>query len=222
MVNAWFTSSEHEADGSINSSLVSVTRESNFAPDGTMHIVESRGSDLDQHGRVTKPADEPGAPTTVNESFESNDPGPGFADELSTDPQRLRQQLDARQDPETCAGTPASCLVIDTIDLFHSYVVRPELAAALWRTLASEPEVTYLGEVNDRLNRPADAFVVPGLDQTTQLLIFLDPETGLYLGDEEILIEPSEAFEFEPPAVLSFSALVEARRVPATSNRAPQ
>jgi len=217
VVSAWFTSSEETADGSMSSSLAAVTRESNFAPDGTMYVVESRGPELDQHGRVKDPANESEAPVTVEESFESNDPGPRFAEELSADPRRLREQLDARQDPQTCGAVPASCLVVETIDLFHNYVVRPGLSAALWRTLATEPGVTYVGEVSDRLDRPADAFAALGLDRTTHLLIFLDPETGLYLGDEEVLTEPSDAFGFDPPAVISFSALVESRRVPSAS-----
>lgn len=202
VINAWFASTEQAADGTTKSPLSSVERRSDFAPDGTQHVVERRGPALDQDGRVKISVGEPHSSTITDESFENNDPGPSYVDRLSTDPDDLRRQLESNQDPDVCPAMRASCLTTDIVALFHTYVVPPKLTAALWRMLAAESGISYLGVVHDRLNRPADAFVVMGEDGTTRKLFFLDPDTGAYLGDEEVLIKRSQAFDFDPGSYL--------------------
>ena len=124
-----------------------------------------------------------------------------------TDPRNARAVIEA------LTKAAGACLIGDVVGLFHKYVVPPALTAALWRVLATDPTITYLGPVRDRLGRPAEAFSTPGEDGVSQRLLLIAPGTGAYLGEEVVLIAPSPSFDFQPPAVTSFSALVHSERV---------
>ncbi|MDR7255081.1 hypothetical protein J2X46_004083 [Nocardioides sp. BE266] len=212
VLNSWWATTDESVDSGVRSLVVPVERESYFDRNGTLRAIERRGAPVSQDGLI----DAPHVPTgTVvsTVSFESLDPGPRYADDLPTKPTELRARLIQGQDPLVCATASGACLISDVVDLNHNYVVPPALTAALWRVLAVDASITYLGRIHDRLGRPADAFTTPGEDGRRQKLLLIDPNTGRYLGEEVILTESSPQFDFTPPAVLSFSALVEAERV---------
>ena len=211
VLSSWWSSSGESADGQVHSLLEPVDRESFYEPDGTMRAIERRGAPLDREGDIRQ-SDTTGA-VLSDETFVSSDPGPHFADSLPTDPEALRTELLSRQDPGTCRDVSGACLIGDVVGLFHKYVVPSALTAALWRVLATDPTITYLGPVRDRLGRPAEAFSTPGEDGVSQRLLLIAPGTGAYLGEEVVLIAPSPSFDFQPPAVTSFSALVHSERV---------
>ncbi len=104
----------------------------------------------------------------------------------------------------------------DVISLHQSYVVPPALTAALWEVLAQEPSVRLVGATHDRLGREAIAFMTRAPDGASQQLLLADPETGAYLGEEKVLVEKLDGVGFTPPAVTSFSAIVESRRIAKT------
>ena len=213
VLDSWLASTGDSEGEPVHSALVPVRSEMFFQPDGTMRSIERRGRPLDQQGRIdTSPDSDPG-PVQSDDSFESSDPGPDYAQGLPTEPSELLSALRARQDPLVCADRSGGCLMDDIIDLYHSYVVPPVLTAALWRVLATDSSVTYLGATSDRLGRDAMAFTTLGVDGTSQGLLFADARTGAYLGDEMVLTKRSDAFSFTPPAVISFSALVRAERI---------
>lgn len=210
VLSAWWSSTDESEAGVVRSVLEPVESESFFLPDGTMRRIERRGPPLNRQGRIV-PA-RGSAPALTDESFDFSDPGPTYADELPIDPEELGALLARDQDPTTCQVTGA-CLVSAVVDLHFNYVVPPDLTAALWRVLATDPSITYLGRVRDRLNRPADAFTTAGLDDVSQQLLLIDPVTGLYLGEEAVLVRPSKDYEFTPPAVVSFTTLVRSERI---------
>lgn len=203
----------------VPSELIPVDHESFFEPNGQMRVIERRGKPLNSDSRLSSTS---GGSTVSDDSFLSADPGPGYADRLPTDPARLSEFLVSNEDPHVCVRARGGCLVSDLTDLFQNYVVSPRVTGALWRVLADQPSITYLGETYDRLNRPAEVFTAKGEDGFTQKLLLISPTTGQYLGEEDVLITRSPQYTFEPPAVISFSALVRAERVSASSVPAPR
>ncbi|GAA1723882.1 CU044_5270 family protein [Aeromicrobium alkaliterrae] len=215
VVDAWYSSSgPDEYDGDLSSELVPVQRDALYSPDGTVQAVERRGPALDKNGRIDTQVDWSSQPITSEDTFPSLDPGPGWADSLPTTAPELASLVESRQDPANCEEARGACLVQDLVDLNTNWVVPPAVTAAFWEVLATSPDISYLGETTDRLGRPALAFTArsaPGSD--TQTVILVDPETGLYSGEETILIRRSPAYSFDPPAVLSYSAIVTSERV---------
>lgn len=211
VVDAWWASTDDPADGSPASTVIEpVRRESFFQPDATIRAIEVRGAPMDDEGHIVAGgSDKP----ISDESFESPDPGPGYADSLPTVPAELQVTLEANHDPVSCEAAAGSCFMADVVDLNANYVLPPKLTAALWDVLAEEPSITSLGTTEDRLGRTALAFSTPGQDGTSQQLLLIDPKTGAYLGEEVILTVKSETYSFTPPAVISFSALVRAERI---------
>ena len=85
----------------------------------------------------------------------------------------------------------AYCLVTGFTFLHYNYVLRPSLNAALWRTLATEAGFRYLGTTVDRVGRTAVAFSAHGADPSRKVILLADPETGAFLGSEEVLVRDS-------------------------------
>lgn len=210
-ISAWWATVGQEPNGQVGGRLEPVDRDSYFHPDGTMRVIERRGAPLDARGRLTS---QTVGESLADESFPSSDPGPSYAQQLPVDPEALRMTLGKAHDPTVCRQASGACLMSDVVDLFHNYVVPPRLTGALWEVLSTDPTVHYLGRTHDRLDRVADAFATVGEDRVSQKLLLISPTTGAYLGEEVILTEASDAYPFSPPAVVSFSALVLAERIP--------
>lgn len=213
--DSWWSSTVDTATAGPVSSLEPVRSQTYVLPDATIRAIERRGRPLDADGRIDTGIDWANQPVTSDDTFTSPDPGPGYAMSLPTNPTRLRRVLAKSHDDVTCGGVEGACMLGDVIELYRSYVVPPALAAALWQVLAGEPSISYVGHTVDRLHRDAIAFVTADIDHVSQLLVFADPSTGAFLGDEVVLVKPSPDLSYPPPAVTSFSALVEARRISA-------
>jgi hypothetical protein len=168
-----------------------------------------RGAPLDVHGQVEDPT--AGPQPTADETFPGPEEGPDYPASLPTDPARLIDTL--VPEPAECPVL-ASCLSTQLVNLHYMWVLPPDVVAALWRTLAGQPEVTYLGTTVDRLDRPAVGFSVPVAGGKRTTILYADPETGALLGNEDVLLQGGKDFGVTPPAVLAFTALVESRRIP--------
>lgn len=214
VVDAWWSSSEDAGDAGVHSELIPVRRDTYFYPDTTMRAVERYGEPLREDGTLAKQETWEQRPVASNESFESPDPGPTYADDLPMDPATLRGSLTSTHDSVLCSQAPGGCLVEDVINLYHSYVISPSLSGALWEVLSQEPSIYYVGTTHDRLGREAVAFTTRATDGVSQVLVLADPDTGAYLGDEQVLVKKSAAYSFSPPAVTSFSSVVKAERIP--------
>lgn len=215
LLDSWVLTTDERGESSpARSVLTPVTSDHFVLPDGRSRVIERRGDPLDPDGRVVEPlASTQGKPSDTDETFAGPDEGPGFADRLSLDPAVLRQQLiDA---PAECARTMAACLAARTTFLHYNYVLRPDTAAALWRTLAGQPGFTYLGRTRDRLDRPAVAFATPTTTKGRRQLLLADPATGDLLGSEEILVRDDADLGLDAPAVIEFIAVASSARVEA-------
>lgn len=220
-VGWWATTLDEGGSQDPTTSLVPVRSDSYFFPDATMRVIERRGLPLTTDGRIDDSIPAPDGPIVSDDSFTSADPGPDYAAHLPTTADALRSRLTRDDDPQLCARFQAACLVNDLIDLHRSYVVPPAVDAAFWDVLADEEDISYLGATIDRLGREALAFTVPSSDRVSQIVVFAAPDSGAFLGDELVLVKPSDAYSFQPPAVTSFTALtsdlVERQSVPPVS-----
>lgn len=216
VVDSWLSESDVEiGDGPAQSVVRSVQRESYFLPDDTFRSIEHRASPLDQDGRVTAPIDEEG-PSVTDDSFPSPDPGADYAEKLPTDPAALRAALLDGFDPSTLSATPGGALLSQVAALTGIYVLPPRLLSAIWQVLADEPSITLLGTTHDRRGREALILSAPAIDGHSQQLLLADPATGAILGDEVVLVKPSSAYSFTPPAVTSFDTVVSSERIALT------
>lgn len=210
-LDSWWASTHVEASEPAESLLVPVRADYYVFPNGDFRGIERRGSPLDGRGRITVQPPWTGAPP-VSDTVVKLDPerGPDYPTTLPNEVPELRATF-----TKGCEAKIPDCLMGGIAALHRSYVLSPQLTADLWRTLQGQPEITYLGETVDRLGRPAQVLSGVGLDGV-QWLILADPKTGSFLGEERVLIEPNELFQFTPPAVLDFTLLVESRRIAET------
>jgi len=208
----WASTGEEDGDTETQSAVVPLEHEIYLLPDGTYRSIERRGTPLDQQGRIDPEAGWAQGPAVTDESIRDASRPADLADTLPTDPAALSQRFAADDDPTTCAD--GGCLLDEALSVLGRYAVTPALTAALWEALADDDSVSYLGTTRDRLGRTAEAFMSPGLDRHSQRLLFIDPATGAYLGDETVLTSQSEAWSFTPPAVIEFNALVDVGRIP--------
>lgn len=212
-IDAWYSSTDPAGPGApARSVLIPTHRDSYLSPDGTLRAVERRGPPLDADGRVSRlPGGWDRQPVVSDETTDTDRP----ADYPDTLPRQLGKLGRVLAPPADCADTRGGCLLSAVTDLYSNFVVPPDLAGALWRLLADEPTVTFLGTTTDRVNRPALAFTAASLTEGQQLVVLADPATGAYLGAETILVAPSPDLGFRPPAVIEFSSLLTAERIAA-------
>lgn len=215
-IEAWYSSTEPAKAGAPPKSvLIPTHRDSYLFPNGDLRAIERRGTPLDADGKVSKVA---GGwnhqPLLSDETINISSSRPAnYPDKLPLSLNRLGKVL---APPADCAPTRGGCLLSAVTDLYSNFVIDPDLSTALWRLLAAEPSITYLGTTTDRLDRPALAFSAASLTKGQQIIVLVDGATGQYLGYETILVKPSPDLGFVPPAVLEFSSLVQAQRIATT------
>lgn len=186
--------------------------------DGAVRLDERREPALTADGQLIASVSEANA---MSDTSETNPPGtvpPDMAKELPADVEPLRAALVGPQAGLPCGENSwrrAECLVSAIQTIYQQYVVSPQLASAMWRALATEPEIRYLGSTTDRLGRAATAVALPPepgqpVEQTTVLLV--SPDTGEYLGNETITLHDL-GVGITRPTVTGFVELLTSRRV---------
>jgi hypothetical protein len=157
------------------------------APRGTDRQVRRFGKPLvgAVGSQQTLRAAESGPPVSDSVFRTAEQFGPLVRD-LSANPARLATQLlDAP--PYAGSGWPTAYHLVRIISDLHHQVVAPRLEAALWRVLAAEPAVRYLGTVVDRAGRTGDAVAVSLVGQGSERqVLIISPATGRLLGQEQI------------------------------------
>ncbi|MFT4009243.1 MAG: hypothetical protein QM655_04290 [Nocardioidaceae bacterium] len=209
VLDGWFAESGGEIGAPVETVLRPVRRESYFLPDNTVRVIEERGPPLDQEGQITTVGDD-SVPGRVDESFASPDPGAAYARKLPIQPAALGQVLLGDYDPTTPVG---GALLFQISNIARTYVIPPAVLATMWEVMAEEPTITLLGTTRDRLGRQALVFSALAIDGISQQLLLADPATGAILGDETVLVKPSDAYAFTPPAVTSFTTIISSERV---------
>ena len=211
--SSWLLSTDEGPQGAPGHSVIVPTVSVQyFQPDGTVRAIERRSRPLGADGRLTDSFGQwSTTPSRSDETFDGPETGPTYADELSLKPAALARSL--IDDEAACREMRAYCLFTGFTFLHYNYVLRPSLNAALWRTLATEPGFRFLGTTVDRVGRTAVAFSADGADPSREVILLADPETGAFLGSEEVLVRDSRELGLEAPAVVEFTALEESSRV---------
>jgi hypothetical protein len=205
--------------------LVPVEREIWIGPDGSGRLIESRGEPIwfgpaDEAAWVAagspdllggQDSDTRFGPTSPDFEPGTAQPWPGSLhyedlDALPTDVGALRAVIDAR----AAAGGGATDYQRFTIvgDLLRETVGTPELRAALYRVAAGLGGVELLGSMSDRAGRIGIGVAMTSHDSSRGLerrtLIF-DPDTSMLLAEEDVLLEPVDWLDAEPPLVIGYN-----------------
>ncbi|MDO5494254.1 MAG: hypothetical protein Q4G64_00905 [bacterium] len=197
----WELTDHSVGSGERSSSLEAVRVDRLLTPDGFARVIERRGQELDEDGRLPRAALAREEAVVSDEMASGPPEGAEYPDLLLTDFAALAERI-----APDCPGD-ARCIGEALIALHSTYVVDPLLGAALWEVLGGTEGVVLLGETLDRLGRPAVALQVPGHDAEHVTVIFADLERGAFLGSESILVTSRPGDGLVAPAVVSFSAL---------------
>ncbi|MET0467815.1 MAG: CU044_5270 family protein [Aeromicrobium sp.] len=215
VTDSWFADIDTRTDDT--SALIPQISENWLAPDGSLRIVERRDDPLPADGRGLP---DEGAwddqPATADDTQPAGSIDPDLVADLPTDPAALREALlELSGCPDTEPGTGRSLCLFDQVLALHlTYVVPPDLDAALWEMLADEQGFRSLGDVDDRVGRPGVGISLIADERPEyRLVLIADPHTGRLLGTEQILISSVEDLKIKAPAITGFTAILESRFV---------
>lgn len=194
--------------------LVPTMTSSWLMPDGSARIAQQRSRPLHDDGTLeTSP---PGGTSAVDD-LPAGAHDPSLAQSLPRDPATV---VSAVQEAFSGAGANCTestvCQVAALKALWATYVVPPDLAAAIWEALANDQSMHSLGATVDRLGRPVLA-VAYAPDARSVEVLLISAETGQLSGTESISLDPDVVDE--PPAVTSFTALTDTRWVDEVPSR---
>lgn len=202
--NNWFS----EVDGSESSKIIPRVSETWLAPNGSLETRESLGSPLRSDGRGVNTEAAGRDPKVVTQSLPSGTVDASFAASLPTDPDQLASALLTHADcvDRSFGDVRSMCLYREIVALFQTYVVPPELSAAIWSMLKSESGFSLLGSVEDRAGRPGVGIsITPKASSQYRFVLLVDLSKGDLLGTEELLVRTDPDLDVRPPAVISFS-----------------
>lgn len=209
----WFSDQDEQGTSVITPRIT----ESWLQADGSLTTVSSVGEQLRSDGRGVPTAAPTYSDEPITEELPAGSIDANFPSTLSRDPEVLRKQLLAHggcsQDPEPSSAR-SFCLYNEVRALFQTWVIEPDLAAAIWRSLLGEEGFSSLGSVEDRAGRNGLGISFIG-DQRPQYRFILigSTETGQLLGTEELVIKRDPDLDIDPPAVVSFTTITVADRV---------
>jgi hypothetical protein len=206
LTNEWYMSVA-VAGGTNTVAIIPEVDKTWTTPGGMARQLQLRGKPLP--GPVgslrTLRAAESRQPVSDSTSRTTEEFGP-LARGLATNPARLRAQLlgasEYRDDPRR---VPAGYQLFGVIADLHHQLVAPRLEAAIWRVLAGQQDVRYLGTVTDRAGRRGVA--VATTDSGERLVLIISPSTGRLLGEEHIFLTNPGALNVRTfPMVASYVA----------------
>lgn len=209
---SWYS----EIGENVDTILVPSRREQWFRADGSMRVREAFGEPLDLSGRGLSLTEKADPVKVYNEMYPADEmeQGPQFIATLGSEYRQVRAGLIKRAgcEEEGVTSPVGECLFGEISSLFNTYVIPSQMASVFWQILADNPSLRSLGTVKDRAGRPGIgiSLIAEEYPAFRQILI-ISSETGQLIGSEEILIKPVPDITFKPPAVMSFTAILESR-----------
>jgi len=177
------------------SSVVPTITEIQQGAKGELQVQHKKGQPLTAAGKIS--------PSTDQRGFVLGQSPTGIPDleALPENPVALARSLAANCD------TKAICLFDAIALLGQNRVLEPAQSVVLLRMLIGVDDIGYLGTVNDRVGRTSAVFTIESKGDEQRLLLF-DTTTGLYSGDERVLLSGSVRAGLIAPAVTAFHAVI--------------
>lgn len=174
-----------------------------LSADGSMRVTQQRMVAMRADGTLDP---HPVGGTEATDEFPAGSFPADLAATVTRDPATVLDALAAGFVPGSAGcGSDTSCRLSTVQTLFESYVVPPDLAAAVWTALLDDEDLRSLGTTTDRLGRPALAIAMPATSTFTGTVLLISTETGQMSGWEMITLDPS--LLGVAPAVLSFESV---------------
>lgn len=215
VTDSWFADIDTSSDDA--SALIPQINETWLSPDGSLRIVERRDDPLPEDGRgLPTEGAWSDQPASADETQPAGSTDPDLVANLPTDPDALRAELlEITGCPDTEVGTGRSmCLYDEILALHQVYVIPPAVDAAIWTMLSGEDGFRSLGKVVDRAGRAGIGIsLIDRARPESRYILIADPDTGRLLGTEEILISSVADLEIDAPAIMSFTAILDASHV---------
>lgn len=161
-----------------------------YWPDGAWRLLQRRGRPIigTVGSEQTLRAALSGAPIS-DQRFPAHDTSGGpDVSALPTRPAALKAELPSAP-PYGNDGQSEVVRLFRAISLLHHQIVGPALDATMWRVLAQQNAVRFLGAVTDRAGRRGDAVEVTDAQAVERLVLIISPATGDLLGSEDMLLK---------------------------------
>jgi hypothetical protein len=204
VTNEWYMSTA--VAGGTSSSVVTPEVDQTWtAQDNAWRDLAHRGHPLvvGVGSKETLQGAEAGAPVSDERGGAGDTSNGPLVAHFSLSPTVLKREL--LQAPPDAGGGPVPYHLFDIITLLHHQIVSPRLDAAMWRVLATLPDVRYLGRVIDRAGRVGDAVAFTDGTGQERVALIISPSTGQLLGWENIFLRNPGALNLASyPAVVGY------------------
>lgn len=139
---------------------------------------------------------------------------------LPTDPHALLEHISSGLDPTDVGAGPAPWEVfIAAHGILWETVPPPELSRAVLAMLSEHPDIEVAEGDTDLSGRVATRFSITSPDGQFRSVMWLDPETGALLGEQQELLTSTPTIDAVPPVVIKKATYLVSEMVDSTSDR---
>lgn len=139
---------------------------------------------------------------------------------LPTDPDALLSHIRSGLDASDAGAGPASWEVfIAAHGILWETVPPPDLSEAVIAMLRETPGIEVEEGDVDPAGRRATRFSVTGANGQFRDVVWLDPETGTLLGEQQELLTPTPTIDAQPPVVIKWATYLVSEVVDTTDDR---
>ncbi len=140
--------------------------------------------------------------------------------DLPTDPDALLEHILSGLDPSDFGVGPAPWEVfIAAHGILWETVPPPELSMAVMAMLSENPDIEVEGGDVDLGGRTATRFSITSPDGQFRSVMWLDPETGALLGEQQELLTATSTIDAAPPVVIKKATYLVSEVVNSTNDR---
>lgn len=139
---------------------------------------------------------------------------------LPTDPDDLRDHMEADLDATDAGAGPASWeMFIAAHALLWETVPPIALSQAVLILLSETFGIEVTPGDTDRAGRQATRFAVTSPDGQFRSVMWLDPELGVLLGEQQELLVTTPTIDAEPPVIIKWASYLSSEIVDSTADR---
>ena len=139
---------------------------------------------------------------------------------MPTDPEALLETILSGLDPSDAGAGPAAWEVFTAAHgILWETVPPPGVSKAVLAMLSQNPDIEVEEGDADPTGRTATRFSITGPDGRYRSVMWLDPETGILLGEQQELLIATPTIDAEPPVVIKFATYLVSEVVDSTIDR---